>query len=573
MFYSLPEETVFEAKRRTRRATFYFFILLVFLYVVFLDLLAVAVHLFFALWLQAQFPEFGKPGPPSLLLPVEWGTPLAALLAVFHFFSARNKRLEDLLSSMGAKPADPHDSYHLQFINLVGEAEAATGIHGIRPVVLSSPGCNAFSLQDGQGQSAIGVTDGLLSKLTRPELSAVVAHEAAHLVHEDSKLVTTACFLFGFFGSTNEALSQGMKADLGSDGKSSTSSGTLWAAVLILWIISGIGYFITKLVFMAISREREYLADADGVAMCKDPLSLAESLYKISRRFRGGLPNTYASLFIMNPQDSEWDESEGFFPDLFSDHPPVSRRISKLLGWAKADIGVLQDLDRKEEAADKPGAVKEAEAPDEGRSAPAAQSPGPTAPSQGFLAYQGNQWVGPYQPDQLLAMGLLEPATWVCPAGSQNVMKASEASLLTPLFQSRVQGGVPASACPRCKVSLLPVNYEGSEAVQCSFCKGYLLGAGVLERIITREEKTFTAEEIHKARVWRDSQRGTLKERDSYPEIKCPLCQSLMAKGIHSMLTQVVVDHCSNLECGAVWCDGGELETIQMMVEDAHKAK
>ena len=106
---------------------------------------------------------------------------------------------------------------------------------------------------------------------------------------------------------------------------------------------------------------------------------------------------------------------------------------------------------------------------------------------------------------------------------------------------------------------------------QCSFCKGYLLRAGVLERLISREEIDFSPEDIKKAKIWRDSQRGPLKDRDHFPEIKCPYCQSLMGKGIHSMLTQVVIDHCTNDKCGAIWCDGGEMETIQVIIEDAHK--
>ena len=73
---------------------------------------------------------------------------------------------------------------------------------------------------------------------------------------------------------------------------------------------------------------------------------------------------------------------------------------------------------------------------------------------------------------------------------------------------------------------------------QCSFCKGYLLRAGVLERLITREDVAFSAEEIQKAKIWRDSQRGPLKNRDTFPDIKCPHCQNPMCKAIHSMLTQ-----------------------------------
>jgi Zn-finger nucleic acid-binding protein len=164
----------------------------------------------------------------------------------------------------------------------------------------------------------------------------------------------------------------------------------------------------------------------------------------------------------------------------------------------------------------------------------------------------------------------MTPSTWICPAGSQEVARAADTPELLPLFQRQVQGMVTQNACPRCKVPLMTTQYEGAEVGQCSFCKGYLLGAGMLERLITRDEVTFSAEEIKKAKVWRDSQRGPLRDRDHFPEIKCPACGSPMGKGIHSMLTQVVIDHCTNDKCGAIWCDGGELETIQMIIQDAH---
>ena len=198
-------------------------------------------------------------------------------------------------------------------------------------------------------------------------------------------------------------------------------------------------------------------------------------------------------------------------------------------------------------------------------------SPAATPGAQAaFMAYQNNQWAGPYSAPQLLAMGFMTPTTWVCPAGSQEVSRASDLPELLPLFQQQVQGSVAQDACPRCKVPLVKVHYEGVEVEQCTFCKGYLLRAGVLERMIVRDQVAFSPEEIQKAKVWRDSQRGSLAERDHFPDIKCPYCGSPMCKGIHSMLTQVVICHCSNYSCGAIWCDGGELETIQMIIHDAH---
>jgi heat shock protein HtpX len=556
MFYALPAETVVEAKQRTKRATALLFTLLAFLYVAFSNLLMLATYVYFRRWPHYR-SDFSPSKAEDVWMLVALTTAAAVLVALVHFLLVRSKRLDDLLGQLRARRADPKDDYHATFIHIVEEAETATGIHGIRPVVLNTVGCNAFSIQDGKGHAAIGVTEGLLSRLNRQELSAVVAHEAAHLVHEDSRLVTTACFLFSVFGQVNSWLGQMMRSSssVSSRGSSRGRAGVS-GLFLILWIISGIGYLATRLITMAISREREYLADAHGVAMCKDPFSMAEGLDKISRKFRGDTPGTYSALFILNTAQSNLDEMEGFLPNLFSTHPPVSKRLEKLLAWARSDLKTLQEREKQEE----------------NRTAGAVKSPSAPAPELSYMAFQNNQWMGPYTPLQLLATGIMNPSTWICPTGSQDVAKASETPELLPLLQKQVKGSVSLNDCPRCKVPLLNVKYEGAKIEQCSFCMGYLLKGGVLERLILREDKVFSTDEIKKAKTWRDSQGGSLGQRDHFPDIKCPYCKSPMCRRIHTQLTQVVVDHCANTTCGAIWCDAGELETIQMLVEDAHKA-
>jgi Zn-finger nucleic acid-binding protein len=113
---------------------------------------------------------------------------------------------------------------------------------------------------------------------------------------------------------------------------------------------------------------------------------------------------------------------------------------------------------------------------------------------------------------------------------------------------------------------------EGTQVEKCPFCGGYLLRAGVLDRLISRDPGSFNKDDVQKAKTWRDHQTGPLKNRDAFPQIQCPYCQELMGKGIHSSLTQVVLDHCTKDGCGAIWCDGGELETILMLLQAAKQA-
>ena len=544
MFYPLPADTVFEAKERNRRATFFLLGSLVFVYLFFFDLLALTLYV----WLSTA----AKRWPADFGVVLGWSSALALVAALIHFSYARNRSLDSLLSQIGALKADPEDRLHSVFIHVVEEAAAAIGAPGIQAVVLPTAGLNAFSMEDGRGQKAIGITEGLLAKLNRGELSAVVAHEAAHLLHEDSRLVTTACFLFGLFGAVRTFLGGLMGGGAGTGVGGRRRNGG--SAIVILWLISGLGYLITKLIFLAVSREREYLADADGAQMCKDPIALAESLYKISNRYRGGLSTNFSALFIVNPQDSPLDEGEGWLSNLFSTHPPTAKRLKKLLDWAKSDLATLQAMDAQE--------AKNGILP--------ADPPGET-PEPAFMAYQGGQWTGPFTPAQMFSAGLLVPGNWVCPAGSQEVATISQTPVLLSFLQAA--GGAPAAGarlCPRCKVALAEADYEGAAVLKCGFCKGTLLKAGVLERLISRDSRTFSPEEIQKARGWRNAQKGSVVERNHFPAIQCPYCHNHMGQFVYSLLTQVIVVRCMNEDCGAVWCDGGEVEMIQTLVQAAH---
>ena len=170
---------------------------------------------------------------------------------------------------------------------------------------------------------------------------------------------------------------------------------------------------------------------------------------------------------------------------------------------------------------------------------------------------------------QMLSLGFIAPTTWVCPAGSKEVGRAADSPLLLPLFESRVATAVTNSRCPRCKVPLVAKEYEGASILHCSFCQGNLLKLGALERIIARREETFSAEKVQEAKAWVESQKGRIKDLCHFPQIECPFCARKMVKCFHSALTMVAIDRCPDQRCQAVWCDRGELERIQMLVEEA----
>ena len=542
MIHPLPAETVFEAKERARRATVILFILLVVIYTFFANLMV------FVPLLIMEYPAASLKQDGWSIFGLS--TLVAFLIGWIHFAVARGKTLEQILGRLGARDTDPKDEYHARFINIVHEAEAALGGRIIKPVIISSVGMNAFSIEDGRGKAAIGTTEGLLARLDRSELSAVIAHEAAHLAHEDSKLATTACSLFGVFGGMQSLLDRSRGGRRSNVRIRTRVSGQIVLIYLTLWIIAAIGQFMTKLIYMGISRRRELMADADGVEMCQDPLSLAEALYKISRGYRGHIdvPEGFSAIFIMNPTISRLDEEGNPIADLFSTHPPIHVRLEKLLAWAKADIKTLiaaETVEKKETKAE----------------------PIPSEIPQ-FYAHHDGGWKGPYTPMQLSAMGLIQPETMIRPLTSDEIVRASDHPSFLPLFESKV-GQATSYKCPRCKVGLIETPYEGALIFHCVFCDGYLLKAGVLDRIVARREKGFSEYEIEMTKtVWRAFQTEKLKEVDNFPQIQCPICGASMFKSFHTSHTKVVIDRCLNPACGAIWCDDKELETIQILIEN-----
>jgi heat shock protein HtpX len=479
------------------------------------------------------------------------GMTLGIIVAATKYVIVNMESLDDLLGALRARPADPNDEYHQRMIRLVREAETATGLRGIHVTIIPSTALNAFSLADREGNMAIGATEGLIGHLDRDELGVVVAHEAAHLAQGDSRLLTLAGSLCGSFEVVADSLSPFQNRATGISSSGSYGRGRGGGGILVVWLVASLGKGLTRLLSMALSRSREYLADAQAVRMTQNPLALAEALRKIAGKFRGGddAPTGFQSVFILNPEAEYLDESEGTWADLFSTHPPVGKRIERLLEWAKADVTVF-----------KKGLDEE----------PTIVSPQKGASVSRYFAFLGAAWAGPYDFTQLLASGQLKPGTWVCSEGSEVVVKAGEAPDLSLLFSQQVKGLVAIEKCPHCHVPLVHRTYEGAPILACAFCSGVLTDSNVLERIVARRDQTFYEPKIQQALEWRKVQKeGNLQSASGGVMISCPVCGRTMSKAFHLLLTRVVIDRCPY--DGKIWLDGGELETIQILIEQSSK--
>ena len=210
-----------------------------------------------------------------------------------------------------------------ELYSVVRELTMRAGLPMPRVYIMENPAPNAFATGRNPEHSAIAVTTGILSLLSRDELAGVVAHELAHIKNRDILISTVAATIAGAISYISHMASWGLMFGGGRrDGEDRNPFGSVIAiAVMILAPIAAM------LVQMAISRSREYRADESGAAICGNPLSLAGALKKLhagSRRIPMNANPATAHMFIVSPLTC------GGMLSLFSTHPPIEERIARL---------------------------------------------------------------------------------------------------------------------------------------------------------------------------------------------------------------------------------------------------
>jgi heat shock protein HtpX len=316
--------------RKSKAIAFAFtFIILVYFFTAYLLLLLFNnfIFLFFYGGILGRFswPSLGQ---------VSVAASVAFAAAYIHFAVSTINLIPNISRAVGSRSIDPQDTYHQYLKRIVEEVSVAIGGIEIEPMVIPTFGMNAFSMMDFKGRAVIGVTEGLLARLSRPQIEAVVAHEAGHIASGDCLTATVVCSLAEIY----EAGLCRLKSMLGQ----SRGRGSL--VIALVYIILAVTGFLSRLLRCFLSREREFRADATAVRLCRNPLSLAEALKLISRNWRGEGADgeSIQSIFIINPRFSELDEREGIFSDMFSTHPPVKNRLEALLSMVHLDENTLE---------------------------------------------------------------------------------------------------------------------------------------------------------------------------------------------------------------------------------------
>ena len=274
------------------------------LFVAFLFVLVALAVLFFAL-----LTGFGKAGFVIAFF-------IALLTTVGSYYYSDSI----VISSTGAKPAEGPQfrKYH----SLVEGLCIASGLPKPRLYYLEDGAINAFATGRDPKHAVVCVTTGALEKLDKSELEGVLAHELSHVKNYDIRFITFAVVMVGLVSILANMAFRSMF--YGGDRRDGGKAGTALLVIGLLFMI--LAPIFAKLVQLAVSRKREYLADATGASLTRYPDGLAKALEKIKLE---GLAvktanSTTASLFFANPLKG------ASFSNLFATHPPIDERISRL---------------------------------------------------------------------------------------------------------------------------------------------------------------------------------------------------------------------------------------------------
>lgn len=224
------------------------------------------------------------------------------------------------IASVKAMPASR--AHHRVFFDTAENMALAAGLPMPRLYIMRASEINAFASGRDPKHAVICVTTGALEKLTKQELEGVIAHEMAHIANFDIRFMTLTAVLIGMIAIISEIFLRSLW--FAGDDDRGKANGILLVVGVVLAILAPI---MVRLVSLAISRKREYLADATGVKFTRYPPGLAHALKKIkhehvSEREKHAFSHALAPLFIADPFKK--------FTSLFATHPPVEERIKRL---------------------------------------------------------------------------------------------------------------------------------------------------------------------------------------------------------------------------------------------------
>jgi len=283
-------------------------------------------------------------GPQGGLFGVIIATAIYLILTLVSFSSGD----QILLAASKAVPIT-HD-VHPQLFNIVEEMKIAAALPAMPKIyIINDPAPNAFATGRNPQSASVAVTAGLLARLNRDELQGVVAHEISHILHRDILFVTLAGIMLGSIVLLSQVFLRGMfYGSRGSSRRRYSSGGKGGGqAQLVIFLIAIIAAILApimaQLLYFALSRRREYLADAGGARLTRYPEGLASALEKIANDPSPQLASANkvtAPMYIVNPFKKRGQMQ---LSNLTSTHPPISERIRILRSMSGASFKDYSD--------------------------------------------------------------------------------------------------------------------------------------------------------------------------------------------------------------------------------------
>jgi heat shock protein HtpX len=548
----MEQTRVFWDIEREKTTSIYFiFIFLILIYFVSFFLLWTILKLFYFLRVSLENPhyKFSLFGTDTIIVLI-----FALIIGIIHWCYTNSNAVRKILKLLNAHTIDKNDRYHYIFQNIVNEMSVASGNLNVEAYIIPTIAMNAFALQDLSGRRIIGATEGLISRLNRDELQAVIAHEVAHLASNDALITTIAGSIFGIFSEILNGIASNLvrlsKTEIEYEAYfQKTRQNALTAGILSIPIFLSILFFslLSQLLYVSISREKEYRADANAIKYTRNPIALARALYKIANHYRGST-SQLAPIFILSPETNPLEEREDFFSNLFSTHPPLTRRLQIILEQAHTDVSILYEKNYKQKVAE----------------------PIPDTGSQIFFIKKEDKILGPYNLLQLQTIEWLNPDSEILFGENKESITADKIPALNHFFKIRNEPiWKMRRLCPICNEWLVIQEYEGLYVWRCAFCDGLLVEKEKLPRIFVRNEKGFSEEVIHRAElIMEESKQKKPHFRliiETLEKRKCPKCGKQMIRKFYSYAYHIEIDECP--ECNLVWFDKDELEILQYLLE------
>jgi heat shock protein HtpX len=233
-----------------------------------------------------------------------------------------------VLTLSGARPADRKRDF--QFFTVAENLSLASRLPTPKLYVIDDTAPNAFATGRDPRHAAVCATTGLLSKLDRTELEGVIAHELSHVGNYDTRLMSVVSVLVGIITLLGDWFLRASWYGRGGRGdREDKGVGAIFVVVGLLFAL--LSPIVAQLIQLAISRRREFLADASAVKLTRQPDGLARALLKISKDKEPleAANKATAHLYFSNPLKNHHD-AVGWFAGLFNTHPPVEERIKQL---------------------------------------------------------------------------------------------------------------------------------------------------------------------------------------------------------------------------------------------------